>query len=118
MKKSRKKKQNAQPEQKRNIVPLDLEPPKRYYFNDEVASSFNTPAADKPKNKNEIRRRQNKKRKLKRGVRNVLITACVVLGVAVIGAVLSLTVFFNIASVHIAGSGTYSEEQIEQLCNI
>ncbi|MDE5995749.1 MAG: FtsQ-type POTRA domain-containing protein, partial [Eubacterium sp.] len=118
MKKSRKKKQNAQPEQKRNIAPLDLEPPKRYYFNDEVASSFNTPAADKPKNKNEIRRRQNKKRKLKRGVRNVLITACVVLGVAVIGAVLSLTVFFNIASVHIAGSGTYSEEQIEQLCDI
>ena len=117
MKKSRKKKQNAQPEQKRNIASLDLEPPKRYYFNDEVASSFNT-VADKPKNKNEIRRRQNKKRKLKRGVRNVLITACVVIGIAVIGAVLSLTVFFNIASLHITGSGTYSEEQIEQLCNI
>lgn len=117
MKKSRKKKQNAQPEQKRNIASLDLEPPKRYYFNDEVASSFNT-VSDKPKNKNEIRRRQNKKRKLKRGVRNVLITACVVIGIAVIGAVLSLTVFFNIASLHITGSGTYSEEQIEQLCNI
>ncbi|MDE5670012.1 MAG: hypothetical protein K2I14_00915, partial [Eubacterium sp.] len=77
---------------------MDLEPPKRYYFNDEVASSFNAPA-EKTKNKNEIRRRQNKKRKLKRGLRNTLITACIVLGVAAIGAVLSLTVFFNIASI-------------------
>lgn len=117
MKKSRKKQKNAQPEQKRNIAPLDLEPPKRHYFNDEVVSSFNA-ASDKPKNKNEIRRRQNKKRKLKRGVRNFLITAGIVIGVAVIGAVLSLTVFFNIASVSITGSGTYSEEQIEQLCDI
>lgn len=117
MKKSRKKQKNAQPEPKRNIAPLDLEPPKRHYFNDEVVSSFNA-ASDKPKNKNEIRRRQNKKRKLKRGVRNFLITAGIVIGVAVIGAVLSLTVFFNIASVSITGSGTYSEEQIEQLCNI
>lgn len=117
MKKSRKKQKNAQPEPKRNIASLDLEPPKRYYFNDEVASAFNTPA-EKTKNKNEIRRRQNKKRKLKRGVRNSLITACIVLGVAVIGAVLSLTVFFNISSIHIAGTGSYSEEQIEQLCDI
>lgn len=60
MKKSRKKQKNAQPEPKRNIAPLDLEPPKRYNFNDEIASTFNT-AAEKPKNKNEIRRRQNKK---------------------------------------------------------
>lgn len=117
MKKSRKKKQNAQPEQRRNIAPLDLEPPKRYYFNDEVATSFNS-AAEKPKNKNEIRRRQNKKRKLKRGVRNFLITACVVLGVAVIGAVLSLTVFFNIASINVKGSESYTNEQIIQLCDI
>lgn len=117
MKKSRKKQKNAQPEPKRSIAPLDLEPPKRHYFNDEVASSFSS-AADKPKNRNEIRRRQNKKRKLKRGVRNFLITAGIVFGVAVIGAILSLTVFFNIASISITGSGTYSEEQIEQLCDI
>ena len=53
MKKSRKKQKNAQPEPKRNIAPLDLEPPKRYNFNDEIASTFNT-AAEKPKNRNEI----------------------------------------------------------------
>lgn len=117
MKKKKQKQQNVKSEQRRTIAPLDLEPPKRHYFNDDVVSSFNA-AAEKPKNKNEIRRRQNKKRKLKRGVRNFLITACVVLGVAVIGIVLSLTVFFNIASIHITGSGTYSEEQIEQLCDI
>ena len=115
MKKSRKK--QTESKQERKITPLDLEPPKRYYFNDEVASSFKA-QNDKPKNKNDIRRRQNKKRKLKRGVRNFLITAGIILGVAIIGAVLSLTVFFNIESIHISGSGTYSEEQIEQLCDI
>ena len=123
MKKSRKKqnkteKTNAQ--SKRNVTPLDLEPPKRYYFNDEVASSFsgNRAAPQKKYNKNDIRKKQNKKRKLKRGVRNFLITAGVVIAIAVIAVVLSLTVFFNISAISISGSGTYSEEQIEQLCDI
>lgn len=115
MKKNRKKK--AENEPKRSIAPLDLEPPKRYYYNDDIVSSFKA-KSEKPENKNEIRRRQNKKRKLKRGVRNFLITFGVVLGVAAIGMVLSLTVFFNIEAIYVSGSGTYTEDQIKQLCDI
>lgn len=125
MKKSRKKKQRvkSKEEPRRSISSFDLEPPQRYFFNDEVISSFNVSnespkANEKPRNRNEIRRRQNKKRKLKREVRNFIITASIIIGVAVLGTILSLTMFFNIEKINISGSGTYSETEIEALCNI
>ncbi len=63
MKKSRKKQKNAQPEPKRNIAPLDLEPPKRYNFNDEIASTFNNTAVEKPKIKMKSEEGRIKKKK-------------------------------------------------------
>lgn len=68
--------------------------------------------------RSEMRKRQNKKRKLKNGVRNTLITLGIIIVFAVIGIALSLTVFFNISSISATGSGIYSEDEIIRMCGI
>ncbi len=125
MKKQKKtKKQNSRkPEPVKKTAPLnldfDLEPPRsKSYFSDEAAVNQAKQSSEKRYTKNEIRKRQNKKRKLKNSVRNAIITFCVLLAISVIGIVLSLTMFFNITSINISGSGIYTAEQIEQVCGI
>lgn len=68
--------------------------------------------------KNEVRRKQNKKRRLKNGVRNFLITLGIVAFVAIVAAILSLTVFFNITTVNITGSEIYTAEELAKACTI
>lgn len=125
MKKQQKKKQqqNKKKDSARTVSPLnldfDLEPPrKKYNFNDEPVINNAKQSIEKKYTKNEIRKRQNKKRKLKNSVRNAIITICVLLAIAAIGVVLSLTMFFNITNINITGSGIYTAEQIEQICSV
>lgn len=121
MKKRTKKTKDTKNEtNSRKSVPpfdIDLEPPVRQSFDNDFAFQPKT-ASEQKYTKNEIRKKQNKKRKLKNGVRNALITVCVALGICAIGIVLSLTMFFNISTINISGSGTYSEEQIDEVCSI
>lgn len=119
MKKHSKKKENNAENIgiKNDPLYMDLEPPKRYYYDN------NTPAPSKQKSakhytKNEIRKKQNKKRKMKRGFVNAIIGICIFAVVIIITIVLSLTIFFNVAKINVSGSGTYSEEQIEEVCGI
>lgn len=68
--------------------------------------------------KNEVRRRQNKKRKIKNKARNVLITLIAITAFFVIGITLSLTIFFNITDINVTGSSIYSAEEIVQRSTI
>lgn len=124
MKKQSKKAKNAKSKTDREkTVPalnldFDIEPPRKKYDFSESQLSAAKPNSGNKYTKNEIRRKQNKKRRLKNNVRNVLITLGVLLAVSVIGTVLSLTVFFKITDINISGSGIYTQEQIEQVCEI
>lgn len=64
--------------------------------------------------KNEVRRRQNKKRKIKNKARSVLITLIAITAFLAIGITLSLTIFFNITDIKVTGSSIYSAEEIVQ----
>ena len=64
--------------------------------------------------KNEVRRRQNKKRKIKNKARSVLISLIAVIAFLAIGVTLSLTIFFNITDINVTGSNIYSTEEIVQ----
>lgn len=68
--------------------------------------------------KNEVRRRQNKKRKIKNKARNVLITLIAITAFLAIGVTLSLTIFFNITDINVTGSNIYSAEEIVQVSTI
>lgn len=68
--------------------------------------------------KNEVRRRQNKKRKIKNKARNVLFTLIGITAFLAIGITLSLTIFFNITDINVTGSNIYSAEEIVQLSTI
>lgn len=68
--------------------------------------------------RNEVRRRQNKKRKIKNKARNVFIALAVFIGVLALGITLSFTIFFKITDIKVTGSSFYSEEEIVQHCTI
>lgn len=68
--------------------------------------------------KNEVRRRQNKKRKIKNKARSALITIIVLLAFLALGVTLSLTIFFKITDIKVSGSGVYTAEEIAQLSTI
>ncbi len=99
---------------------LDIEPPKRYNYsyNDTSSHLQIKPNDNQRYTRNEVRKRQNKKRKLKNSVRNAIISFSIIVAVFAIGTVLSLTVFFNISAIEISGSGTYSEDEIKNICGV
>lgn len=68
--------------------------------------------------KNEVRQRQNKKRKIKNKARNVLITLIAVTAFLAIGITLSLTIFFNITDINVTGSGIYTADEVIQSSTI
>ena len=68
--------------------------------------------------KNEVRRRQNKKRKIKNKARSVLITLIAVTAFLALGVTLSLTIFFNITDINVTGSNIYTAEEIVQRSTI
>lgn len=68
--------------------------------------------------KNEVRRRQNKKRKIKNKFRNVIITLIAIVAFSALGIALSLTVFFNITDINITGSSIYTKEELKSICTI
>lgn len=69
-------------------------------------------------NKNEIRQRQNKKRRIKNKFRSAIITLIAIVAFSALGIVLSLTVFFNIAEIKITGSEKYTDEELRSVCTI
>ena len=84
-------------------------------YSDYFAGQFNENAGI---TRTEIRKKQNKKRRMKNGMRNTLITLGVIAFVAVLSVVFSLTIFFNITTIKISGSGIYEPEEIAKACTI
>lgn len=68
--------------------------------------------------KNEVRKRQNKKRKIKNKARSALITFIAIVGFLALGVTLSLTIFFKITDINVTGSSIYSAEEISKLSTI
>lgn len=62
--------------------------------------------------KTEVRRRQNKKRKIKNKARRVLITLTALIAFVAIVVTLSLTIFFKTTDIKVTGSGIYTAEEI------
>ncbi len=101
-----------------------LEPPRRHssYVHESQYSDRENKKGNSPKSvassgrrsrtKSEIRHRQDKKRRLKKGVRNFITVVIAVLVIAGVGGVLSVTVFFKVDKVSVSGSGIYSEAEI------
>ncbi len=101
-----------------------LEPPRRH--NSYASENQNTDRENKKRNssksaakkerrartKSEIRHRQDKRRRLKKGVRTFLTVFIAVLVIAVVSVVLSLTVFFKVDKISVSGSEIYSETEI------
>lgn len=110
-----------------SLGPINIEPPKVYREGQRLPSDERRRSKKKHKSKSsgnhgfsnpEMRSRQNKKRKLKNSVRNVIIFTTLILVFAAVGVVLSLTVFFKIDTISVTGSGIYSEEEIINASNI
>ncbi|MCD7722510.1 MAG: FtsQ-type POTRA domain-containing protein [Clostridiales bacterium] len=108
---SRKNKASSQAGLNDRLGSFDLEPPK-IYRDSSNGKNPSERSTKKAKNKVELRRRQDKKRKLKKRVRNTLAGILVVLLLAGVGIILSLTVFFKIDAITPGGSGIYSSDEI------
>lgn len=89
---------------------VNIEPPRIYRDEQRVKKA--------DLNKTEIRRRQSKKRRLKNSVRKALIALSLFVVLIAVGVVLSLTVFFKVDTIDIAGSGVYSSEEVLNSCGI
>lgn len=87
----------------------DLEPPKIY--------SSQSVRAKEP-TRNQKRKRQNKRRRLKNSVRRGLLASCLLIALLAVGTVLSLTVFFRTEVIEASGSGIYSQQEIADASGI
>lgn len=87
----------------------DLEPPKIYGSQGGRA---------KEPTRNQKRKRQNKRRRLKNSVRRGLLAACLLIVLLAVGTVLSLTVFFRTEVIEASGSGIYSQQEIADASGI
>lgn len=100
---------------------INLEPPK-IYGEEQQRREKNRKKNGKKNSDNlstaERRHKQNKKRRLKNSVRKAFISIALILVLLAVGAVLSLTVFFKIETINVAGSGMYSTQEIIDLCTI
>lgn len=106
-----------------NLDDFGLEPPKIYRESQRktVSKSDGRKAASKKgagRTKNEKRKAQTKKRKIKNKIRKGLIWTAVIILVAAVGAVLSLTVFFNIENITVEGNERYDSDLILSQCPI
>lgn len=68
--------------------------------------------------RNEKRERQSKKRKKRNKFRKILIWFAVLIVVAAVVAVLSLTVFFHIEAINVEGSERYTADEILAQCTV
>lgn len=107
MKDNKKRKRSVSEKSYHARAPLDdLEPPKVYRADSHLGGDSMRPT------KNQTRRRQNKKRKLKNSVRRALLAFCLLVVLLAFGVTLSLTVFFKTETVTAQGSGIYAEQEI------
>lgn len=101
---------------------LGLEPPKIYREAQQRKLSENGGSAARRSSnhltRNQRRAQETKKRKKRNRMRKAFIWIGVLLFVAALGTVLSLTVFFPINSINVAGNKIYSAEEILTACTI
>lgn len=90
----------------------DLEPPKIYGGSPQKQRATLEPT------RNQKRKRQNKRRRLKNSVRRALLAICLLIVLIAVGTVLSLTVFFRTEVVEASGSGIYSQQEITDASGI
>ncbi|MCD7873381.1 MAG: FtsQ-type POTRA domain-containing protein [Clostridiales bacterium] len=90
-----------------------IEPPKIYGHNSVRSENKRNIRAG-----NQKRALQNKKRKLKNGVRKAIISFVLILVLLAAGIILSLTVFFKTEVISVSGSGIYSDEEIKSASDI
>lgn len=103
----------------RNLGDLGLEPPKIYREPQRNSLSPNQRSAKNTNlTRNEKRAKQTKKRKKRNKLRKILVWICVILFVAAVAVVLSLTVFFHINNVTVKGNEKYTTEEILAQCTI
>lgn len=108
MKDNKRRKRSVSEKSYASRAPLnDLEPPRIYRGNSQQRRA---PSAEPTRN--QTRRRQNKKRRLKNSVRRALLAFCLLLVLVAFGITLSLTVFFKTEVITAQGSGIYTEQQI------
>lgn len=108
MKDNKKRKRSVSEKSYASRAPLsDLEPPQIYRGNSQRGR-----ALSKEPTRNQTRRRQNKKRRLKNSVRRALLAFCLLVVLIAFGVTLSLTVFFKTEIITAQGSGIYAEQQI------
>lgn len=118
--KSRTSEQNY--EREIELGDLGLEPPKIYREGQKSYLQSNARQARSGKNseltRSQRRAMETKKRKKRNGLRKALTWICVVIFVAALGVVLSLTVFFRISDVTVSGNKIYSQEEILSRCTV
>lgn len=121
MKKKETKKRTQQ--HNNDLSDFGLEPPKIY--RDSQGRVYSPPEkkqrvqkAQMPMTKHEQRQQQSKKRKKKNKIRKFFIWAAIAIVLVAVGAVLSLTVFFNIESITVVGNEKYSEDEILTQCTV
>ena len=133
MKKSQKKRTQKKDSRQsvndaQSLNDLGIEPPKIYResqkaINDKQNSAKRRSATQKKSNKNNLtraekRHKDTQKRKKRNTFRKIFIWLVVVITLAAVGTVLSLTVFFRINDVTVGGNTIYTEEEILAQCTI
>ncbi len=130
MKKQRKKSSKAAEKksvQSADFSNLGIEPPKIYresQYNSlsNSSKSTRTVKSDRQKkqslSRSEKRQIDNKKRKKRNVFRKILIWLTAIIAFVSVGAVLSLTVFFQISDITVSGNERYSAEEILTHCTV
>ncbi len=115
----------AAPKQVENdLGAYGLEPPKLYRKEQRLSDTDKPERKKQPSKKNapktiqQQRIEQNKKRKIKQRIRKIVLYAALVIGIAAVIIVLSLTVLFKIQTVKIQGNKIYSTQQISAVLPI
>lgn len=104
---NKKRKRSVSEKSYASRAPLnDLDPPRIYREEQQPGK------AKRPPTKNQTRRRQNKKRRLKNSVRRGLLAFCLLVVLIAFGVALSLTVFFKTETITAQGSGIYTSQEI------
>lgn len=118
-KNSKPKKQNTRDEELRTLDSqlgsFGLEPPKIYRHDQKAGSKSEhrrRTQKDESVSPQEKNKQQNKKRRLKKGVRRAIYGVSVFVCVALVLVVLSLTVLFKIDNINISGNKFYTTQQI------
>ena len=118
-------KKSAQIPESNDLGAYGLEPPKLYrkdqYVGEHEKSEKKKQSKNKkaaPKTIQQQRLEQNKKRKQKMLIRKICLYAALVIGIAAVIIILSLTVLFKIQTVTIKGNEIYSKQEISAVLPI